>query len=200
MRLLLVGVSFVFFFSCGEKIPAGVIPKKQMPDVLLDMHLADGQLSSMPIDSARVYIDNYYQAIFNHYGIDSVRLARSIAYYAHRPHIMNDFYNIVEKRLNALNLEQQQAMDQRYQMQRDADSVKKVLRLESLARVARNSRDSLDMLRKKHLLFLHSAVDSSTYSEPVAVTHERLKSRLWEQLGLLEADGGDDSSEEESLQ
>jgi len=183
MRLLLAGLFFVFFFSCSERIPAEVIPKKQMPDVLLDVHLADGQLSSMPIDSARTYIDSYYQAIFNRHGIDSVKLVNSITYYAQRPHIMNELYDIVEKRLEALNTEQQQALDQRYQLQRSADSLKSAQRQDSLARLAH---DSLDMVRKKHLLFLQSA--DSTYSEPVPVTHEQLRKRLWEQLRLSGTD------------
>lgn len=179
MRLLLAGLSFFFFFSCGERVPDGVIPKKQMPDVLVDVHLADGQLSSLPIDSARAHIDSYYQAIFDRYGIDSVQLANSIAYYAHRPHIMNELYGIVEKRLEALNIEQQQAVDQKYQLQRSADSIANARRRDSIARL---TYDSLDMARKKHLLFLPSA--DSSYSDPVPVTHEQLKRRLWEQLRL----------------
>src|SRR5690606_14091568 len=130
-----------------------------------------------------LYIGSNCQAHFNRHGIDSVKLVNSITYYAQRPHIMNELYDIVEKRLEALNTEQQQALDQRYQLQRSADSLKSAQRQDSLARLAH---DSLDMVRKKHLLFLQSA--DSTYSEPVPVTHEQLRKRLWEQLRLSGTD------------
>lgn len=179
MRSLLVGLVFFFLVSCGEKTPDGIISQKQMPNILLDVHLADGQLSSMPIDSARAYLDSYYEAVFNRYGIDSATFERSVRYYASRPGIMNEFYNTIEKRLESINETEQQTMNVQYESRRTIDSIQRIRRLDSVNRVAK---DSLDFLRKRHLLSLHSA--DSLYGEPVPVTHERLSKRLLEQLGL----------------
>ncbi len=179
MRFPLVGLMFILLISCGEKIPAGIISKKQMPDVLFDVHLADGQLAAIPIDSARLYLDSYYAAIFDRYGIDSAMFANSIAYYSRRPRVMNEFYTVIEKRLDALNAAAQQVQDASYQSRRMADSVQRVQQLNHQNRAVR---DSLDYMRKKDLLFLQGT--DTAYNQPVPVTYDRLKDRLWEQLGL----------------
>ncbi|WP_353181974.1 DUF4296 domain-containing protein [Parapedobacter lycopersici] len=179
MRFPLVGLMFILLVSCGEKIPAGIISEKQMPDVLFDVHLADGQLAAIPIDSARLYLDSYYAAIFNRYGIDSTIFANSISYYSHRPRVMNEFYSVVEKRLDALNAAAQQVQDASYQSRRMTDSVQRVQRLNQQNRAVR---DSLDYIRKKDLLFLHGT--DTVYNQPVPVTYIGLKDRLWEQLGF----------------
>ena len=71
-RAVIAWMIIFFCISCGnEQIPEGVIPAKQMPGVLTDMHLADGQLASLPVDSARMRRDVYYDAVFQRYGIDS---------------------------------------------------------------------------------------------------------------------------------
>lgn len=180
MRFPLVGLLFLMLISCGEKVPAGIIPEKQMPGLLLDVHLADGQLAAMPVDSARMYLDSYYTAIFNHYKVDSAMFVRSIAYYSRRPRIMNEFYTKVEQQLETINATEQRSVNAAYQTRRAADSIARLQRSDSLRRM---QRDSLDYARKKQLLLLHST-DSTTYSEPVPVTYERLTDRLWERLGL----------------
>ncbi|MBK1440317.1 DUF4296 domain-containing protein [Parapedobacter sp. ISTM3] len=180
MQRLLTGITILFLcISCGEKIPDGIIPSKRMPDVLLDVHLADGQLMAMPIDSARAYRDSYYQAIFDRWGIDSAVFRRSVEYYSTRPRIMNELYITVEKRLEALNLAEQKAVEEKYNLQRRADSIINVRRLDSLQRIAS---DSLDFKRKRFLLFLHAP--DSIYGAPHPITHEMLHDRLLESIGL----------------
>lgn len=165
--------------SCGEKLPREVIPKEQMPSVLLDMHLTDGQLASMPIDSARTYRDAYYQAIFDRHRIDSNAFKRSIQFYSTRPHILNELYVDVEKRLEALNRAEQKAIEDNYNAQRRADSIKNARQLDSLRRIAR---DSLDFKRKRYLLFLNAP--DSVYGRPDSITHEKLNERMLETIGL----------------
>lgn len=145
----------------------------------MDVHLADGQLSSIAIDSARLHLDGYYQAIFNHYGIDSATFDRSIRYYAGRPVILNEIYDEVEKRLQSINDAQQQGMTAQYESRRAADSIQRIQRQDSIIRIRR---DSIELRSKRNLLFLHSS--DSLYGAPIPITYEALNIRLLEQLRL----------------
>ncbi|WP_353195834.1 DUF4296 domain-containing protein [Parapedobacter defluvii] len=180
-------VWLVFFFcvSCGgEKIPDGIIPPKQMPAVLTDMHLADGQLASLPIDSARMRRDAYYNLIFERYGIDSVTFSRSVEFYSTRPYLMNELYVDVEKKLNTLNLAEQQRVQKKYETQRRADSIRSARVTDSLQRIGR---DSLDFKRKRYLLFLNGP--DSLYGKPDSITYELLRERMFETIGLKQVNG-----------
>lgn len=150
-----------------------------MPALLVDIHLADGQLSVLPIDSARAYRDAYYGAVFDRHGTDSTVFKQSVQFYSTRPHIMNELYADVERRLEALNRAEQQAIDEKYSVQRRADSIKNARQSDSLRRIAR---DSLDFKRKRYLLFLNAP--DSLYGSPDSVTFEKLRQRMLETIGL----------------
>ena len=180
MRFPLVGLIFMILVSCGRRTPEGVIPEKQMPDLLLDVHMADGQLAAMPIDSARIYIDGYYAAIFDHYGVDSTRFANSIDYYSKHPEVMNEIYEQIDKRINAINAEQQRVQDSAFRVKRIADSAQRLMHLDSTYRVLR---DSLDLIRKRQLLLVNGT-DTAEYGKPVAVTYRGLAEHMLEQLRL----------------
>ena len=178
-------ITIVLFFlvlgvSCTREVPDDVMPQEQMESLLLDMHLADGQLTSMLIDSARVYRDAYYQAIFGRYGIDSTEFKHSLDFYVTRPQLMKEMYLNIEKRLDVYNKEEEQAMTAQYSEQRRADSVVNARRADSLRTVMR---DSLDFKRKRFLLVLDGP-DSLQYGRPVPVTHSLLYERMMEAIGL----------------
>ncbi|MGK6351385.1 DUF4296 domain-containing protein [Parapedobacter sp. DT-150] len=177
---LLIGLILLFFcVSCGDGIPDDVIAQKQLPALLVDMHLVDGQLVSMPIDSARTYREVYYQAVFNRYGIDSNQFRRSVEFYSTQPAIMNDVYIDVEKRLQALNTAEQQVIDEQYAAQRRADSIKNAQRLDSLNRIRL---DSLAVQRGRHLLFL--SYPDSLDSVRVMPRYEQFSDQLLEAVGI----------------
>ncbi|PPL00387.1 DUF4296 domain-containing protein [Parapedobacter indicus] len=179
-RAVIVWVVLIFCVSCGgEKIPKGVIPLKQMPAVLTDMHLADGQLASLPIDSARMRRDAYYNAVFQRYGIDSTTFRRSVEFYSSRPYLMNEFYGDIEKKLEALNLAEQQRVQKKYEVQRRMDSIRNARVTDSLRHIAQ---DSLDFKRKRYLLFLNAP--DSLYGKPDPVTYKLLRERMLESVGL----------------
>ena len=180
MRIVLTGLMVLFFFfSCGEKMPENVIPQNRMQDVLIDVHLADGQLASMPIDSARAYRSVYYDAIFTRYGIDSVIFRHSVEFYSSRPHMMNELYTTIEKKLEGLNTAEQQAIEAKYRAQRLADSITTARRTDSLRRIAR---DSLDLKLKRRLLFPYER--DSTDNEATPAIYEALRNGMWEAIGL----------------
>ncbi|MEC3879849.1 DUF4296 domain-containing protein [Parapedobacter sp. 10938] len=181
MRLIIILLSVLIFSSaCGDQLPEGVVPQPQMEAMLLDMHVADGQLASMMADSARVYRNAYYEAIFNRYAIDSTTFERSIKFYSSRPAIMKVLYIGIEKRLEAYNTAEQKAIEEKYSAQRRADSIITARRTDSLQKVAR---DSLDFKRKRYLLY-QDGPDSLQYGQPVPVTYTLLRERMMEALGL----------------
>ncbi|WP_257667846.1 DUF4296 domain-containing protein [Parapedobacter tibetensis] len=193
MRLLLTGMMVLFLYiSCGEKIPTDVIRQNQMSDILLDVHLADGELSSMAIDSARAYRETYYDAIFNRYGIDSTMFRRSIEFYSSRPYIMKEFYISIEKKLEGMNKAEQEEIEAKYRSQRLADSIRNVQTLDSLYRI---KRDSLDLKRKRYLLFMHKG--DSTYNGPDSVSFEQLRNKMLEDIGFDRARKLQDSIRQE---
>jgi len=173
-------IAMFLYASCGsEKIPDGVINPKQMPAVLVDIHLVDGQLASLPIDSARMLRDVCYDAVFRRYAIDSAAFRRSVEFYASRPYLMNEMYAGVEKKLNALNQAEQQRVQQKYEAQRKVDSLRNARTADSLQRIAR---DSIDFKRKRYLLYLDAP--DTLYGAPEPVTHELLHDRMLETVGL----------------
>lgn len=181
MRLIIILLTILLFgIACGRKVPEGIVPQKQMEPLLLDMHLADGQLAAMPLDSARSYRDAYYGAIFNHYGIDSTTFERSIEFYSTRPELMKTMYANIDKRLEAYNTAEQRAIEEKYAEQRRTDSIANAHRTDSLRKV---NRDSLDFKRKRYLLRLDGP-DSLKYGQPIPVTYYLLRKRLFEAIGL----------------
>lgn len=181
MRLTTIVLTVLFFGSaCVKTVPEGVVPQRQMTALLLDMHLVDGQLASMVIDSARAYRDAYYDAIFSRYAIDSTAFERSIEFYSERPELMKKMYIDIEKQLEAFNTAEQQAVEEKYATQRKADSLTNARRADSLRNVMR---DSLDFKRRRYLLYVDGA-DSLEYGQPVPVTHTLLKERMLEAIGL----------------
>ncbi|MFB2120132.1 DUF4296 domain-containing protein [Parapedobacter sp. 2B3] len=181
MRLTTIVLMVLFLGgACGRKIPPDVVPQQQMGNVLLDMHLADGQLASMLADSARRYRDAYYDAIFNRYAIDSVTFERSVEFYSSRPKLMKALYTGIEKQLEAYNMADQKATEEKYNLQRKADSIATSRHMDSLRKV---TRDSLDLKRKRYLLYIDGP-DSLGYGQPIPITHALLRERLMETVGL----------------
>lgn len=172
----------LLLFSCSDRVPEGIIPPKKMADVLFDVHLADGMLANKPIDSARLQMASLYEAIFGRYGIDSAVLRHSVVYYASRPAVMKAMYTQIEERMNAVVEAEQEALNERYRLERQADSIRSARVSDSLRRVGMLQ---LDMERKRHLLFVPTA--DSTFDAAVPVTPKTLRDRLYEEIRLSEA-------------
>lgn len=168
--------------SCTDRVPTGVLPTEQMTHVLFDVHVADGMLATQPIDSARVKMPGLYRAIFERHGIDSVILQESVEYYASRPLLMKDMYVQIEGRMNKLVEAEQEALNEHYRLQRQADSIKSARVADSLHRV---EMFRLDASRKRYLLFVPNEADT-TRGKAVPVTPTTLRERLYEDIRLGE--------------
>lgn len=175
---LLLGLLFLLF-SCRERLPEGIINQEKMVEVLFDVHLADGLLSTRPVDSARREMPSLYEAIFKRHDIDSTVLRQSVEYYASHPDVMKVMYTEIEARMEHVLQIEQDAISERYNLQRIADSIRMVHVNDSLKRAERQLRD---VARKRHLLFLPAA--DTAYDASVPVTIETLRERMYEEIQL----------------
>jgi hypothetical protein len=82
-QLLYIFSILIFLSSCTSntiyKKPKDLISQEQMVDLLVDMQLAVGAKSVKNIEEKR---SNYMPLIYEKYGVDSARFARSNFYYS----------------------------------------------------------------------------------------------------------------------
>lgn len=180
MGRLLSGLALlIFFMACTEKLPEGVVSRKAMPDLLFDVHLLDGQLSAYSIDSARMLIESSYDALYQRHGIDSSQFRKTMEYYAGRPVLLREIYTVVNDRVQRYLTEEQAIMAEKYRQEQLADSLILAHRRDSLAQI---TRDSTNLLLKRHLLLNHQA--DSTIDKPIPVTFDRYSTWFLSQSGV----------------
>ncbi|MBC8054003.1 MAG: DUF4296 domain-containing protein [Sphingobacteriaceae bacterium] len=106
-RVLVLFFLFVFFSSCGDNTPKGVLSKDVMVPLLTDLHLADGYASMVYGDSARIKTAIVYKALYKKYNTDSAGLRSTLKYYTERPDELGLMYKEVEKNLTRLDKQEQ---------------------------------------------------------------------------------------------
>ena len=104
MKYLLFTVCLIVFISCESKIkykePDNLIPKEQMIDLLIDMHLASGTTGVR--DKSDIKNRNYMTLVYEKYQIDSARFAESNFYYMSNIEDYKDIFKEVQKQLKEL--------------------------------------------------------------------------------------------------
>jgi len=94
----------VVMISCNHKktTPEHVIPKNEMVEIILDIHLTDGlfTVSNVRRDLTKKDSINYYNEIFHNYGYTRADFDTSVYYYSKN---INEYDKIYEEVLNRLN-------------------------------------------------------------------------------------------------
>ncbi len=92
-----------FLFSCGEEnVPDGIIAKKRMVQILMDMNITDAYLDQVPVgDTLLMQAHSRYNYIFRKYAIDSVKFSKSLTYYSKRPDELQAMYQTVMDSITA---------------------------------------------------------------------------------------------------
>lgn len=124
--LLIIFASFFLCISCKKSAPKGVLSHSKMADLLVEVHLIDGYLNGLQIDSSRKVIDDLYGQAFKKIGIDSLLFKQNMDYYLGNPVEAKLVYAEVSKRL--------MAMEQTYNVE---DSIQNAVFTDSLMRVQR---------------------------------------------------------------
>lgn len=82
-------------FSCdGRKVPEGILDEDKMVEVLIDIHLAEGLVSTFPIhyDSSRVLYPLFEKEVFKKHQIPDSVFRMSLEYYMQDTKKMDRIY------------------------------------------------------------------------------------------------------------
>jgi hypothetical protein len=97
----------ILFSACGQKekqvvIPADILPKEKMSQVLTDIHLAQAEvnLHSLPDSTKKEPID--FQKIFVKDTISQHQYEESLAFYIDHPELLNKVYEEVVNELSKM--------------------------------------------------------------------------------------------------
>jgi hypothetical protein len=137
-QLLYIFSILIFLSSCTSntiyKKPKDLISQEQMVDLLVDMQLAVGAKSVKNIEEKR---SNYMPLIYEKYGVDSARFARSNFYYSTTIDDYTKILQAVSVRLDTLKNKHENLL-------RTNDSIEKANRptIKDLGKIQINS-DSL---------------------------------------------------------
>lgn len=183
--VLLVLLGLIFFSACGERLPEGVVSRGKMEKILLDVHILDGRLSSMPMDSARATIDSQYEELFRFYEIDSTIFRTSVEYYSKYPTLLKNMYTRVHTVLTDELKKEQEKNQKIFDEQRLRDSI-------FHSKVQDSIRTAQKLVLKKRMmrdiLFRHEA--DTTRDKPVPYTFDRSSIKFFEDLNLWKLEFG----------
>jgi len=132
MKRLIPVLILLFFLSCSEKTPEGVLPKDKMISLLADVHLIDGYSMAMPFDSAFAQSPALYHSVFKKFGTDSARFRKSFEYYAMHPVQLDSMYKAVGRKLKKMEEDENKRLSEEAKKREKAivdslkqDSIKK---------------------------------------------------------------------------
>ncbi|AFL86211.1 hypothetical protein Belba_3723 [Belliella baltica DSM 15883] len=106
-KLKLIIPIVIFLVSCGKnKLPEGILDEDKMVSVLIDIHIAEGLVSTLPInyDSSRTMYPMFENEVFRKHNVADSVFHRSLEYYLANPRIIDRIYartidslNVIEK-------------------------------------------------------------------------------------------------------
>jgi len=166
MHRLILGLLPLFFISisCKKQVPEGILSQQDMVELMSEVHILDGYIANIPVDSAKKVIDPLYEELFTKFGIDSSSFNKNINYYYGNPGLTVKVYDEVVK-----NLEKK---ERNFYSQ---DSLKNIITQDSINRVVRLQRN-LEVMNNR---IINAAADSSELT-----IAERTR-RLYEPVGLM---------------
>lgn len=102
-RLKLLILSLFLLTACAnEEIPEGVLDQQKMVNVLTDMTVIDGYMSTlMYTDTLRTSGKNYYATVYKNHNISKAAFDKSLKYYSMQPALLDSMYTKVTKKLEA---------------------------------------------------------------------------------------------------
>jgi hypothetical protein len=102
----LIRLFFILIFFTGcifDRVPEGIIHKKEMISLLTDIHLVDAYTGMLGQDTVKQFAANLYNTVFNKHHTDSVQFRKSLQYYSKEPQSLFDMYQKVQENLDNLD-------------------------------------------------------------------------------------------------
>ena len=82
--------------SCSKsaiKIPADVLAKDSMMNILMDIHIAEAGVKTLNPDSVAINNKTYYQFIFKNHHISEEQFRNSLSFYTNNPELLVEIYS-----------------------------------------------------------------------------------------------------------
>jgi len=102
-------ISLLFFLgACGsEEIvpPNDLVPKEDMINFLLDLHLAEAKINmlALPRDSSKLLYKHYERYLFDKHNLEDSAYYQSFEYYLNEIEVMDEIYGAIVDSLNVMN-------------------------------------------------------------------------------------------------
>ena len=143
----------LFLIACHhDSKPDNLIEQDQFIPLLVDIHIADGYLSTKPQmpDSLSYYGNGLYDAVFKKHHVDSAQFKKSFQYYSLHLTEMSRIYKAVFEKLSAKNdsVTKHFADLEMEKNRRKADSAAKVIKKDS-AKIAAKRDSSIKAQKAK---------------------------------------------------
>lgn len=102
-RIFYLIIITVCFYACKPGIPKEIIQPDKMQQILIDIHLVDGYISTLPgIDTAKKVGSSFYKGVYKKYDVDSALYNNSLNYYYKNPDVMKKMYDSISVKLGVL--------------------------------------------------------------------------------------------------
>lgn len=135
----------LFISACKPGIPKDIIQPEEMALVLNDIHIADGYISVVQPDSAKIVASSLYNGIYRKFKIDSAIYYKSMEYYYRNPVIMDEIYKnvnagLLKQKLNLIRIDsiKNAVTAKKADIKKAADSIRK---MDSLVKVMLKRRE-----------------------------------------------------------
>lgn len=93
---ILLAISILFLItSCSEsavKIPDDIIPKDSMVFIMMDIHIAEAGIKTLPNDSINLNSKTYYEFIYKKHSITEEKFQKSLRFYTYNPELLQEIY------------------------------------------------------------------------------------------------------------
>lgn len=139
MRSLFIALStgILLLSACSES-KTKILSEKKMTQLMTEVHLLDGYLATLPIDSSRKIIDTLYVQLFAKYGLDSASFSENLTRYYSDPEKTEKIYDKIHEDLTGREREIMRLDSIRSAVQRD--STARVNRYNTLLSMQHNLR------------------------------------------------------------
>lgn len=145
-NFLSVIVVALVFYGCKPGVPKNIVQPNEMQKILVDIHLTDAYITSLPTqDSAKKIASMYYNGIYKKYNIDSAKYNKSLNYYYTNPEVFLKIYDGVYEQLTQqkIKMAKMDSIENAIALKK----LKKKLKVDSIKRA-----DSLKKIAPKKLI------------------------------------------------
>ncbi len=101
-KISLFLISLLIIVACTKNPPEGVLDEQKMVNVLTDLTVIDGFMSTlMYTDSMRIGGKSYYATVYKNHNISKAIFDKSMKYYSTQPVLLDSMYSKVTRKLEA---------------------------------------------------------------------------------------------------